>query len=81
MAEDIQKALQRLVPFLALGDVIEIRGRQRRIDAIHPQKGGTDDWRFAVIVFVVFDGFQFADRKTHPRMRRKPHRIVSRMAG
>jgi hypothetical protein len=77
VTEDIQKALQRLMPFPALGDVIEIGGRQRRINTVHPHKGGADNRWLAVIILVIFNGFQFTGRKPHSRMRRKAHRVIA----
>jgi hypothetical protein len=81
VAENIQKALQRVMPFPALSNVVEIGRRQRRIDAVHPHKGGADNGWLAGILFVIFNSFQFAGWKPHPRMRRKTHRIVRGVAG
>lgn len=69
------------MPFPALGDIIEICRRERRIDTVQPHKGGANDRRPAVISLIVFHGSEFAGRESHPRMRVKTHRIVSRMAG
>jgi hypothetical protein len=35
----------------------------------------------AVILFVIFNGFQFTGRETHPGMRRKAYRVIAGMAG
>ena len=59
VTENIEKTLQRLMPFPALGDVIQIRRRQRRINAIHPHKSGANNRRFTVVLFIVFGRLQY----------------------
>jgi hypothetical protein len=81
VVKDIEKRLLRFVPFPLLGDLVEPRGGQRRVDAVEPHKRRAHRRRRIRMVFIIFHRFQLADREAHSRMRAKPYRIVRRIQG
>lgn len=79
--EDIQKRFRGLMTITSLSYIVDVIGRQRRIDAVQTHKGGSDRGRIVRKVRVFFYGFEFADWNTHPRIRAKAYRIVIGIKG